>query len=118
MRRLLVTLALVPIAGPAFAQDALTGTWTSDLGGATLKFDNDGSYTIVSPGEFDYGGTYTLSGQSVTFEDDFGSQVCPGIQGIYNFNMIVNSVEFAPIDDRCAARLDHLRGTWTNSGML
>jgi hypothetical protein len=117
MRRLLLTLALAVVAGPVSAQDALTGTWTSDLGGATLKFDN-GDYTITSPGEFDYGGAYTISGQSVTFEDNFGSQVCPGIQGIYNFNMIVNSVEFAPIDDRCAARLDHLRGTWTNSGML
>jgi hypothetical protein len=118
MRPILFAAVLVLLAGPAIAQDALTGTWNSDLGGATLKFDGSGSYTMTTPGEADYKGKYTLSGQSVTFEDAFGSQVCPGTQGIYNFNMIVNSVEFSAIDDFCTARRDRLRGTWTNAGML
>jgi hypothetical protein len=118
MRRILMTVVLVLLAGPAHAQDALSGTWKSSLGDATLTFKNDGTYTISSPGQFDYGGKYTLSGQSVTFEDAFGSQTCPGIQGIYNFNMVVNSLEFMPIDDFCTARRDMLRGDWTNTGML
>ena len=118
MLRFLVLVIALLIAGPAWAQNALTGTWKSDLGSATLTFESDGTYKLTSPGEFDYGGKYTLSGQSVTFEDAFGSQVCPGIQGIYNFNMVVNSIEFVPVDDFCAERRDHLRGNWTNAGLL
>ena len=119
MRCTLFAFVLFLLAGPAFAQDALSGTWNSSLGGMTLKFDSmTGTYTMSLPNQTEYDGDYTISGQSVTLENGFGSQVCPGLQGRYNFNNIVNSIEFVVIEDQCTSRRDHLRGTWTNSGML
>ena len=53
MLRFLVLVIALLIAGPAWAQNALTGTWKSDLGSATLTFESDGTYKLTSPGEFD-----------------------------------------------------------------
>ncbi len=119
MRFLWMAFVLLLTASPAIAQDALSGTWNSSLGGLTLKFDSmTGTYTMSLPNQTEYEGDYTISGQSVTFDNEFGSQVCPGLQGIYNYNGVVNSMEFVVIEDQCTSRRDHLRGTWTNAGML
>ena len=116
MRRLLLTLALILTTSPTFAQNALVGTWQSESGTTTLALKNDNTYTLSSPGQFDHNGKYTMSGQSITLEDAFGSQFCPGIKGIYNFNVVVNSLRFEAVDDFCTARRDLLRGDWTNTG--
>jgi hypothetical protein len=116
MRRLLLIVILMCSASPALAQNALVGTWKSELGDSAIAIKSDGTYTITSPGQFDYNGKYTVSGQSVTFEDAFGSQFCPGIKGTYNFNVVVNSLRFEAVEDFCNARRDLMRGDWTNTG--
>jgi len=117
MRCLLLIIVLMFAAGPAFAQNALTGTWTSDMGDSTLTFQADGTYSLTPSGQSEYKGKYTISGSSATFEDAFGSQICPGTPGVYNFNILINSLEFDPVDDFCTQRRDLLRGNWTKSGM-
>ncbi len=119
MKVLGFTLAVLLMAVPAVAQDSLSGTWNSGLGGMKLTFDSTmETYTMELQNQTSYQGDYTVSGQSVTFENAFGSQMCPGVKGIYNFNVLANSVEFLVIEDQCTARRDQLRGTWTNAGLL
>ncbi len=119
MKAAWIALAVLLTATPAAAQDSLSGTWNSGLGGMTLKFDSTmETYTMELQNQTTYQGDYTVSGQSVTFENAFGSQVCPGVKGIYNFNVLANSVEFLVIEDQCTARRDHLRGTWTSTSLL
>ena len=119
MKAVGIALAVLLMTAPAVAQDSLSGTWNSGLGGMTLKFDSTmGTYTMDLQNQTTYEGDYTVSGQSVTFENAFGSQMCPGVKGIYNFNVLANSVEFLVIEDQCTARRDQLRGTWTNAGLL
>ncbi|MEM7123004.1 MAG: hypothetical protein AAF563_17115 [Pseudomonadota bacterium] len=119
MKAVGIVVAVLLVTAPVVAQDSLSGTWNSGLGGMTLKFDSTmGTYTLDLQNQTSYEGDYTVSGQSVTFENAFGSQMCPGVKGIYNFNVLANSVEFLVIEDQCTARRDQLRGTWTNAGLL
>lgn len=119
MKALGIALALLLMAAPAVAQDSLSGTWNSGQGGMTLKFDSTmETYTMELQNQTSYEGDYTVSGQSVTFENAFGSHMCPGVKGIYNYNVLANSVEFLVIEDQCTARRDQLRGTWTSASLL
>ena len=96
--------------------DSIIGSWeklVENLGGmVTLSFLDNGTYTAVFTGENEasVSGTYTLSGDEITF---MGDSDCPEIEGKYKYSIDNDRLTFSLIADDCEGRNEAIPGTWT-----
>jgi len=125
MKRIAVALGLgsvLALCAVALASTALSGTYSTTIGksagglaGAwTMTFASP-KYTITDKGSTVVTGTYTLSGNKITFTDKAGKDACPG-KGVYQYTESGRSLTFKRISDtnaKCAGRRAVLASTFT-----
>jgi hypothetical protein len=132
MKRLVTLTAalLVCIAAPIALASGGPGKFTTTLAGKSAKTEHgklDGTWTIglSSPtsgkvkltwnGERSGGGTYVISGSTITLTPKKGGQ-CTG-KGKYKFKLSGDKLKFTVIKDSCTVRRDVLTyGAWTKTG--
>ena len=125
MKRIAATLVIagaLSLCAVAMASVALSGTYTTTLGksagplaGAwSLTFASP-KYTVADKGSTVVSGTYTLSGNKITFTDKSGKDACPG-KGVYQYSAVGRGLTFKRISDsnaKCAGRRAVLAATFT-----
>ena len=127
MKRIAATIAVASAAAfcsAAIAGSALSGTYNTTIGskplggkvaGAWSLSFNSPNYTVSYKGAKVAVGTFSISGNKVTFTDKSGKAACPG-KGVYSFTLSGRTLKFKIVSDknaRCAGRRAVLAGTFT-----
>jgi alpha-beta hydrolase superfamily lysophospholipase len=90
-------------------------TWVSNMDGAMLTINPNGTFTIDFPSVESTAftqGTYKIEGNKIIFLNKPGSDICDGIEGTYRINLKDNALEFSLISDKCKSRKKHFKEGW------
>ena len=90
-------------------------TWVSNMDGAMLTINPNGTFTIDYPSVESTAstqGTYKIEGNKIIFLYKPDSDVCGGIEGTYRINLKDNALEFSLISDKCKSRKKHFKEGW------
>ena len=113
-----ILVALVPCT-TALASAALSGTYNATItkagalnGAWSLAFSGSG-YTIAFKGSTAVKGTFTQSGNKITFSDKSGKYACSA-KGVYTYSLIARTLTFKSVSDaKCAGRRTVLAARFT-----
>ena len=88
----------------AFAATFPSGTYTG--GQDTVRFDSDGHFHVAAGKDNSVEGTYTASGDEITFTDVSGNMACVGKTAIgqYKWTYADNALTFNKVKDDCNDR--------------
>ncbi len=99
---------------PQTVSSPLVGTWTNALG-TVLTNKPDGTFDgVTANGESHVRGTYTVAGETVTFNGTGGNtpKGCDG-PGVYDFSRAANgTLQFKLVKDECKPRMRNLAVAW------
>jgi hypothetical protein len=99
--------------------DLLAGKWTRVMNGRTctliLTSDNKFQVEFVGDAESDVWGSYVISGEQITFNDE-GGQYGSGEAGSYQFQVNEKSLTFTKENDPVYGRSVLVEGTWSKAG--
>jgi imidazolonepropionase-like amidohydrolase len=106
------SLALIAGAHSASAQTAteLAGRYRS--GRVEAQFDSAGRYRFVIGDTEGLAGAYTISGDTITLEDDRGRVACIGVPGRHRLALGGDTLRFALVADACEGRRNALAQEW------
>ena len=93
----------------------LETTWISNMDGAMLTINPNGTFTIDFPSVESTAstkGTYKIEENKIIFLYKPDSDVCDGIEGTYRINLKDNVLEFLLISDKCKSRKKHFKEGW------
>ena len=117
-------LGALLVCAAALAATSVNGTYTATLGSGPLKGAVKGTwtlnfaspkYTVAYNGSVSAKGSYSLSGNKITFSDKSGPRACPG-KGVYTYKLNGRILTFKKVSDsnaKCAGRSAVLAGTFT-----
>ena len=127
MRRIATTIAVTSalvFCAAALAGSPPSGTYNTTIGskplggkvaGAwSLSFSSP-TYTVSYKGTKVASGTFSTSGNKITFTDKSGKLACPG-KGVYSYSVSGLTLKFKLVRDKsasCAGRRAVLAGTFT-----
>ncbi len=93
----------------------IVGSWTRIQEGVTMtiifKSDSKCEVDFDDDPEIDVWGSYSISGNQITFNDEGGA--ASDIPGVYNYNISGNKMTFTLVDDESEGRKSVILGTWT-----
>ena len=119
---LLPALFLLPLVcdGQDAPSDGLTGTWIKQVNGATAIFTiaPDLTYEVEFTGdkEPEVSGSYVISGDRVTFNDEGGEYAAKEVPGVYEFIVDDASLSLKKVNDPVPGRSMLVEGTWSRGG--
>lgn len=93
----------------------LANTWVNNSDGAILQIMNNGSFSLDFPSVDDtrnYNGRVAIVENQISFTYDEASGSCPGIDGVYQFEIIDDNLNLKPINDNCRSRRTHFSEGW------
>ena len=98
--------------------DLLVGEWTKTFNGSTITFTitADSKYQVdfVENGSVDVWGSYTISGNKITFSDE-GGDYSADVPGTYEFQVDKTSLTFKESDDPLEGRRVLMVGGWSKA---
>ncbi len=121
-RTLLLSTALLLSIATCFAQDEssnpVVGKWTKSFNERPVSFtmSSENKYEVEFAGdaEIDVWGSYSISGNQITFSDE-GGEYGSNESGVYEFKVSENTITFTPVDDPVYGRSILVEGTWSKA---
>lgn len=112
-------IATLAFCATALASSAPSGSYTGTVGSGQLKGTwtlafSSPNYTVADNGTVVVKGTFSVSGNKMTFSDKSGKDACPG-KGVYSFTASGRSLTFKRVSDsnsKCYGRRTVLATTF------
>lgn len=112
-------ISILTCYGQQEPSDLLEGKWTKNLNGRTITYTllPDSKYQVdfVADEGTDVWGTYTISGNLFTVNDE-GGEYSADVPGVYECEVDDKSLVFKEIDDPLDGRRMLMEGTWSRDG--
>ncbi|MCP4550946.1 MAG: alpha/beta hydrolase [Bacteroidetes bacterium] len=90
-------------------------TWVNKSDGAILQIMNSEEFSLDFPSvdeKRNYNGRVAIVDNQISFTYDDVSGSCPGVDGIYQFEIIDDNLNLKPINDNCKSRRTHFSEGW------